>query len=184
MPVLHFAMMLDMLRGSDVSEALSRKKPWSQMTDDEKLVATLLFMVLFAAQLIFLVPLTLVLGLLWADDDPIDVLVRGPRLLLNFAPALTGVVAALSSAWEPLRRSGQWIWVPAVLFYARHLFSQGVSDVPRQLFRKVYGEGPLEIVATIPVVACILYSLTMFAMKYWIKRSDSQSKESSEPPMI
>jgi len=174
---LYFDMMLDMLRGSDVNEALSRQKPWSTMTDDEKLVATLLFMVLFVAQLTFLVPLTLGLGLLWAGDRPMDAISRGPQLLLDFAPALTGVMfALLFFAWAPIRRSGPWIWVPGVLFDARFLLSKGVRNIPAELYKWLSGESFLEIVAHVAILACILYSLTMWVMNRRIKRGDSQGK--------
>jgi uncharacterized membrane protein len=162
-------MMLDMLRGSDLSESLSRQKPWSQMTDDEKLVATLLFMVLFVAQLIFLLAVTLILGLAWSSG-PIDVPARWPWLFLGYAPALTGIMfAMLFFAWTPLRRSGQWIWVSVVLFELRFGLRQELA-----------GRTPLDIAVNTPALACILYSLTMFVMNRRVKRSDSQTKPGSE----
>jgi len=162
-------MMLDMLRGLDVRGFIFHQKPWHQMTDDEKLVAVLLFMVLFAAQLIFLVTLTLILGLLWAEG-PMDVVVRGPQLLLEFAPASAGVmVALLCFAWEPLRRSGQWMWLPAALLETREILLGGIHDVPHRFYQRLSAESSFEIVVNTPVVACILYSLTMFVLSRKIK---------------
>lgn len=170
----HFAMMLDMPRGSDVNKAFSGQKPWSQKTDEEKLVATLLFMILFVAQLVFLVPLTLMLGLLWAGDGPIDVPVRPPMLLLDYAPALTGIMfALLFFAWPPLRRSGPWIWVPVVLFELRFALPQ-----------ELLGRAPLDIVVNTPALACILYSATMFVRNRKIKGNAQKQSGSSELPVL
>ena len=145
--------------GSRVTEALSRQKPWSRMTDDEKLVATFLFMALYAAQLIFLVPVTLILGAAWAGDGPINAVIRGPELLLDYLPALTGIMfALLFFFWMPLRRSGQWIWVAVALFELRFGLRQ-----------ELLGRMPLDVVVNTPALACVLYSLTMFVLNRKIK---------------
>jgi hypothetical protein len=125
------------------------------MTDDQKLVAILLFMVLFAAQLILVALLALILGLFWVTG-PMNAPVRGPELLLDFAPAFAGIaLAMLCFAWAPFRPSGQWIWLPAALLGAWEMLSGGIFELRTSLGVAVYS----------PIVACILYSLTIFTMK-------------------
>jgi len=128
------------------------------MTKDEKLVATLLFMALFIAQLMLLVPVTLILGLAWAIP-PIDVPVHWPQLLLDYAPALTGIAfALLFFAWTPVRLSGPWIWIAAALF-----------ELMVGSRKEVLGRAPLDIAVNTPALACILYSLTIFVLNRKIK---------------
>jgi len=139
------------------------------MTEDEKLVAALLFMVLFVTQLMFLAPVTLILGLAWSIG-PIDVPVSWPWLLVGYAPASTGIVfALLFSAWTPVRRSGPWIWTAAALF-----------ELLVGSRQELLGRNPLDIAVNTPALACVLYSLTMFVMNRRVKRSDSQTESGSE----
>jgi len=155
-------MMPDMPWISDVNEALSRQKPWSTMTDDEKLASTLLFMVLFVAQLMFLVSVTLILGMAWATP-PIGVPVQLPQLLLDYAPALVGVAfALLFFAWTPLRRPGPWIWTAAALF-----------ELMVGSRQELLGRNPLDIAVNTPALACVLYSLTMLVLNRRIKSQSS-----------
>lgn len=154
----YFAMMLGMLWGSDATEVLSGQKPWFKMTDDEKLATAMLFMVLFVAQLMFLVPVTLILSMAWATA-PIGVPVHWPQLLLDYAPALTGVAfALLFFAWTPVRRPGPWIWIAAALF-----------ELIVGSRQEILGRTPLDIAVNTPALACILYSLTMFVLNRKIK---------------
>ncbi len=156
------------------------KKPWSQMTDDEKLVAVfrlgLPFIVLFVVQLICVLVLTFALG----TTTPADIPVGSSRQWLNFAPALGGVpLAALFFAWKPLRKPGQWIWVPGALHFFYGTFYRGISQAQNSFYQMFSGGDPILTVMSILATAPIFYSLTMFAMNQWAKRSVPQGKSVS-----
>ena len=153
------------------------KKPWSQMTDDEKLIAIFQFVLsfgsLFVVQFICVVVLTFTLGM----ATPADIPVGSPRQWLNFAPALVGIpLATLFFAWQPLRKSGRWIWLPGALIDVYDSLRGGLHDAPHHLYQQISGESPIAILRNVPVVACIFYPLTMFAMNQLMKRFDPQSK--------
>lgn len=145
------------------------------MTDDERLVAVfqfvLPFMALFVVQFICVVVLTFILG----TATPAGIPVGSPRQLLNFAPALVAIpLATLFFAWKPLRKSGQWLWLPGALTDIYDILLRGFREVPHRFYQQFSGESPIAILLNVAVVACILYSLTMLAMKQLTKRIGPQ----------
>ncbi len=113
------------------------KKPWSQMSDDEKLEAIFLFMGSFFAQFICVVVLTFALG----TTTPADILVGSSRQWLNFPPALVGIpLATLFFAWKPLRKSGYWIWLPGTLADIYDILFRGLHEA--SLLPPVFRRGP------------------------------------------
>lgn len=136
------------------------------MTDVEKMVAVWLFLGLFVAQFLCVVVLTFALG----TTIPADIPIASPRQWLNFAPALVGIpLAALFFAGKPLRKSGEWIWVPGAMHFLYGTFYRGFGQAPKLSYRMISGEDPILTVLSVLATALIFYSLTMFAMNQFMK---------------
>jgi hypothetical protein len=68
------------------------------------------------------------------------------------------------SPQSPLNPPGQWIWLPGTLADIYDVLAGGLHNAPQHFYDQFSGGDPITTVINVLVAACILYSLTMFAM--------------------